>query len=113
MTARKHRCIVTTMTAMQATALPATGQAIGPDVDSGAFLGRASAFIRSWTAPDAPRPMAWVLAAWRLAEHDLDRSTPGSDAWNDATDRFLAAGAEYRRLFELAAADAGPLRRIG
>jgi hypothetical protein len=100
------------MTSPAATLPTNTATALAP-VDAGAFLDRAAAFIRSWGARDEPMTMSHVLALWRAAERDLDMATPGSDSWIEASGRFLAARAEYQRMFAHAAASAESLRRMG
>jgi hypothetical protein len=80
--------------------------------DSDSLLERLAAGVRAWVAPEPAPSIARVLFLWRRAEHDLDALSPGSDAWNAAGERFLAARAEYQRLFALAAMDAEGLRRV-
>jgi hypothetical protein len=95
----------------QVAALPIAEQTVELRADGGALLDRAAAVFRSWAAGDLDNTIGHVLAAWRMSERDLDATTPGSDAWNEASERFLAARSEYRRLFELAAVNAEALRR--
>jgi len=92
-------------------ALPTANDGEVAPLDPSALLDRAAAFIRSLAGSDRPPTMGRVLALWRLAERELDLSTPGSDAWNAASERFLAARSDYQRLFEVAVLNADSLRR--
>ena len=56
--------------------------------------------------------MGRVLLLWRAAERDLEAATPGSEAWNSASARFLVARSEYQRMFSLAAVGAEGLRTV-
>jgi hypothetical protein len=94
-------------------AFPLSNGAVGEHLDAGTLLDRAAAFVRSLGAGDSHFTIGHALGLWRLAERDLDAATPGSDAWLGASERFVAARSEYHRLFDLAAADADGLRRIG
>jgi len=80
--------------------------------EAGGLLERLGAALRAWTITDRPPSISQVLAIWRQAERDLEVSTPGSESWNEASERFLVARAEYQRLFSIAAAAADELRRL-
>jgi hypothetical protein len=69
------------------------------------FVEGLSTLVRSWTTSSAPPTISHVLSAWREAERDLDAETPGSAAWNSASERFLLARSEYHRMFAQAVAD--------
>ena len=79
--------------------------------DVGALVDRAVAFIRSFSTSETPPTIGRVLAAWRIAERDLEATTPGSETWTQAMERFVLARAEYHRLFTDAVSRADDLRR--
>ena len=90
---------------------PLSTPADGVQADVGALVDRAVVFIRSLGLTQVASPtIGNVLAVWRLAERDLESTTPGSVPWNDASERFVLARAEYRRLFDEASATADGLR---
>lgn len=105
----QHRCMA--VTTAEIAAFPATEGSADLSVGTGMHEGLVATFFRWWTDSDATPTMASVLAMWRRAERDLDAATPGSDSWTEASERFIAARSEYRRLFTLAAAEAESLRR--
>lgn len=105
----QYRCMV--IASAELAPFPTTDTAVELRVGTGAPAGLVSTLLRWWTDRDATPTIATVLATWRLAERDLDAATPGSDPWNEASERFVAARSEYLRLFTLAAADADSLRR--
>jgi len=77
----------------------------------GTWVDRARGFMRSLSASGIPPTIGSVLSAWRVAERDLEATTPGSVAWMDASERFVLARAEYHRLFTDAVSHADDLRR--
>lgn len=99
--------------APQIAAFPTAEETVGQHDETATLLDRAADFIRSWTARDVPLTMAQVLDLWRLAERELEATTPGSEAWVEASEHFIAARSEHRRLFEVAAVKSESLRRLG